>query len=77
MTQLAACEPIYESWPGWSTPTRGLRRFDDLPENARRYIARIEEVSGVPAAIVSTGSERSDTIVRADVVARVLSGFMS
>jgi adenylosuccinate synthase len=77
VTQLAACEPIYESWPGWSTPTRGLRRFDDLPENARRYIARIEEVSGVPAAIVSTGSERSDTIVRADVVARALSGFMS
>jgi adenylosuccinate synthase len=64
VTQLAACEPVYESCPGWSTPTRGVRRFDDLPANARRYVARLEEVSGVPAAIVSTGSERDDTIVR-------------
>ena len=62
--QLAACQPIYESWQGWSTPTKGVRRFGDLPENARRYIARLEEVSGVPAAIISTGSERDDTIVR-------------
>jgi adenylosuccinate synthase len=62
--QLAVCQPIYESWQGWSTPTKGVRRFEDLPENARRYIARLEEVSGVPAAIISTGSERDDTIVR-------------
>jgi len=67
IAQLAACTPVYESWPGWSSPTRGVRRFADLPENARRYIARLEEVSGVPAAIVSTGSERNDTILRDDV----------
>jgi adenylosuccinate synthase len=65
LAQLAACQPVYESIPGWDSPTRGVRRFDDLPENARRYIARLEEVSGVPAAIVSTGSERDDTIIRA------------
>ena len=52
--------------PGWSAPTRGLRRFADLPEAARRYVARLEEVSGVPAAIISTGSERDDTILRPD-----------
>jgi adenylosuccinate synthase len=62
--QLAACRPMYETWQGWSTPTKGVRRFEDLPEPARRYIARLEEVSGVPAAIISTGSERDDTIVR-------------
>jgi adenylosuccinate synthase len=62
--QLAQCEPVYESMPGWSAPTRGVRRFDALPEAARRYIARLEEVSGVRASIVSTGSERDDTIVR-------------
>ena len=62
--QLAACEPVYESLPGWTTPTRGVAAFADLPDNARRYIARLEEVSGVPAAIISTGSERDDTIVR-------------
>jgi adenylosuccinate synthase len=66
LTQLAACEPVYETLPGWQTPTKGARRFADLPDAARRYIARLEEVSGVPAAIVSTGSERDDTIVRDD-----------
>ncbi len=66
VAQLSACEPIYESLPGWSTPTRGVRRFSDLPDNARRYIARLEDISGVPAVIVSTGSERDHTIVRDD-----------
>ena len=66
--QLAACEPVYESWPGWSMPTRAVRRYADLPDNARRYIARLEEVSGVRAAIISTGSERNDTIFRDDVM---------
>ncbi len=62
--QLAQCEPVYESLPGWSAPTKGVRRFDALPDAARRYIARLEEVSGVRASIVSTGSERDHTIVR-------------
>ena len=66
--QLAACEPVYESMPGWTTPTAGVRDFERLPEAARRYIARLEEVSGVRAAIVSTGSERNDTILREDVM---------
>ena len=66
LSQLAACQPVYESMPGWDTPTRGAKRFADLPENARRYIARLEQVSGVPAAIVSTGSDREDTILRED-----------
>jgi adenylosuccinate synthase len=73
--QLAACVPVYESVPGWTRPTRGVRRFEELPENARRYIARLEEVSGVPAALVSTGSERDDTILRADLLAARLPGF--
>jgi adenylosuccinate synthase len=64
LEQLARCQPIYESMPGWSLPTKGVRRFADLPEGARAYIAKLEEVSGVRAAIVSTGSERDDTIVR-------------
>ncbi len=66
--QLAACEPVYESMPGWSTPTKGVRRFEDLPDAARRYIARLEEVSGVRAALVSTGSERDDTILRPEIL---------
>jgi adenylosuccinate synthase len=66
--QLARCEPIYEAMPGWDAPTRGRRTFDELPAAARRYIARLEEVSGVPAAIVSTGSEREDTIIRDEIL---------
>ncbi len=66
--QLAACEPIYESMPGWDAPTAGVRTFKQLPEAARKYIARLEEVTGVRAAIVSTGSERDDTIIRDDVM---------
>jgi adenylosuccinate synthase len=75
ISQLAACQPVYESMPGWTTPTKGVRRFDDLPQNARNYIARLEEVSGVPAALVSTGSERYDTILRAGILAERLPGF--
>ncbi len=75
VVQLAACEPVYETMPGWPTPTAGIRRFEDLPENARRYVARLEEVSGVPAAIISTGSERDDTIIRQDVMQRAISDF--
>jgi adenylosuccinate synthase len=66
--QLAECEPIYETMPGWSAPTAGVRSFDRLPAAARNYIARLEQVSGVRAAIVSTGSERDDTILRDDVM---------
>ena len=66
--QLAACEPVYESMPGWSSPTKGVRRFEELPAAARRYIARLEEVSGVRAALVSTGSERDDTILRPEIL---------
>jgi adenylosuccinate synthase len=67
VAQLAACEPVYETMPGWSQPTRGIREFADLPAEARNYIARLEQVTGVPAAVISTGSEREDTIIRKDV----------
>jgi adenylosuccinate synthase len=61
---LADCEPVYESMPGWDQPTKGVRIFGDLPKAARDYVAKLEEVSGVPAAIISTGSDRDDTILR-------------
>ncbi len=64
LSQLAACEPIYERLPGWTSPSAGVRDFDRLPREARAYIARLEEITGVPAAVVSTGSAREDTIIR-------------
>jgi adenylosuccinate synthase len=72
VAQLAACEPVYETLPGWTSPTRGVRRFEDLPREARSYIARLEEITGVPAALVSTGSSREDTILRHGVLAAEL-----
>ncbi|MGH9410440.1 MAG: adenylosuccinate synthase [Vicinamibacterales bacterium] len=69
ISQITACEPVLERVPGWTAPTRGVRRFADLPAEARAYIARLEALSGVPAAIVSTGSAREDTIVRDESVA--------
>jgi adenylosuccinate synthase len=69
-TQFAACTPVYETLPGWRRPTRGITNFADLPAEARQYIRRLEEVSGAPAAIISTGSDRDHTIVRDDSIVR-------
>ena len=63
---LAGCAPVYERLPGWSRPTAGVRRYEDLPPEARAYLARIEALSGVPVALVSTGSDRADTILVRD-----------
>jgi adenylosuccinate synthase len=65
---LANAEPVYETMAGWTTPTKGVTRFDRLPAEAQRYIRRLEETSGVSCAIVSTGSDRGETIVRKDSV---------
>ena len=65
---LVDAEPIYETMPGWTTPTKGATRMEQLPAEARRYIERLEAVTGVPCAIISTGSDRDETIVRADSV---------
>jgi adenylosuccinate synthase len=55
--------PQYEQMPGWSESTLGARSLDDLPQAARNYIARIEEVVGAPIDIISTGPDRVETIV--------------
>ena len=60
---LAECQPQYELLPGWSKPTAGIRRYADLPQEAKMYLDRIAEVSGVPIALISTGSDRGDTIL--------------
>jgi adenylosuccinate synthase len=67
--QLEACEPVYETLPGWSEPTRGLRTFAGLPVKAQAYVKRLEEISGTSVAILSTGSDREDTIIREGSVA--------
>ena len=61
--RYAECEPVYETLPGWQESTIGITEFAKLPENARRYLARIEQLAGVPIDIVSTGADRAQTIV--------------
>ncbi|MCW7555117.1 adenylosuccinate synthase [Endozoicomonas gorgoniicola] len=61
--EYEALEPVYEEVPGWSESTFGAKNLDDLPENARAYIRRLEEVVGTPIDIVSTGPDRVETII--------------
>ena len=61
--RYSECEPVYETMPGWKESTAGVVDFAKLPDSARRYLARIEELAGVPIDIVSTGPDRAETIV--------------
>ncbi|MBZ9557420.1 MULTISPECIES: adenylosuccinate synthase [unclassified Modicisalibacter] len=58
-----AVEPIYQDLPGWSESTLGIKRVEDLPANARAYISFLEEQTGTPIDIISTGPDRNETIV--------------
>ena len=64
LRMLAGAEPVYARVPGWSAPTKGITEFDRLPTEAQRYVHKLEELSGVACAIISTGSDREETIVK-------------
>lgn len=66
MNAQAGVKPVYETLPGWKSSTYGIREYDKLPENAKKYIARLEELLGVKIGMISTSPEREDTIVRYD-----------
>ncbi len=59
-------EPVYEQWPGWEEDISGVGSLDELPERARNYICRLEELLGVPVGIVSTGPGRDQTLILSD-----------
>ena len=63
--ELDQAEPVYETLPGWLAPTTGARSLADLPAAARAYLDRIEELAGVPIAMVSVGTRR-DQVIRTD-----------
>ena len=65
---LAKVEPIYEEFDGWMTDISGIREYDKLPENAKKYLARLSEVAGVELGIVSVGPNREQTIVLKDLL---------
>ena len=60
---LEECRPVYETLPGWTETTSGVRSFTRLPRNVKGYLRRIEELTGVPIDIVSIGPDRDQTIV--------------
>lgn len=60
---LAQCKPIYETLPGWSEDISGIRNYNDLPENTKSYLKRIEEIVETPVRIISIGPAREETIV--------------
>ncbi len=64
LRSLVNAEPVYVRVPGWSTPTKGITDFDRLPPEAQRYVHKLEELTGVACAIISTGSDRAETIVK-------------
>jgi adenylosuccinate synthase len=67
---LVRAEPVYRTFPGWTEDLHDVRRMEDLPRNARAYLDALEELAGVPIALVSVGPERTQTIVRAERPAR-------
>ena len=64
--EVSRCEVVYEDFPGWKQSTYGITRWEDLPEAARTYLARLSEVARCPIAAVSTGPDREQTILLKD-----------
>ena len=64
LTVLEACEPVYETLPGWQQSTTACRDYQELPENARRYLEYIEAALKIPIKIISVGPGREATIIR-------------
>lgn len=61
---MTEVEPVFEEHDGWAEEIDGVKRFDDLPANAKKYVARLEELLAAPVAIVSVGPDRQQTLIR-------------
>jgi len=62
--RLEKCEPVYIEMPGWQASTVGVKNYEDLPQNAKNYLEKLEALIETPIAIVSTGPERTETIIK-------------
>lgn len=65
---LARYEPVYEELPGWQTPTSDIRRYEQLPFEARQYLARLEELISCPVNLVSVGAGREQSILKKPIL---------
>ena len=68
VTTLEKCQPIYEKLEGWQTPISDIRQYEQLPLQARQYIARLEELISCPVNIISVGARREQTIMCHDIL---------
>jgi adenylosuccinate synthase len=64
---LELAQPEYLEMPGWSKLTAGQTSYEELDDNAKSFVEKIEEISGVPVIMISTGPKREDTIIRKDI----------
>ena len=65
---LRVAKPVLETLPGWQKDITGVRRFEDLPAAAQRYLDRLSQLIGRPVEIVSVGPDRAQTMIRAGIV---------
>ncbi|MCH7501558.1 MAG: adenylosuccinate synthetase, partial [Nitrospinae bacterium] len=65
---LEQCQPVYTDYPGWQQSTSGIRCFDELPDNAKRYIDGLQDHLGVEIPLISTGPGREETILRGELL---------
>jgi len=63
LEDLERIQPVYEMLPGWDDDLAAVRTFDELPENAKRYVRRVEEACAVPVVCISVGADRGETIL--------------
>lgn len=63
ISKLARCKPIFEELPGWNEDLSKIRDYNDLPENAKKYVKKIEEITGVKVGVISVGPDREQTII--------------
>lgn len=64
---LAECRPVYEAMEGWTEDISGIKEWNKLPKNAKKYLERLEKLTGIPVSILSVGPERTQTIVRGNI----------
>lgn len=67
LEDLSKCEPVYEELQGWNEDITNIEKFEDLPENVKKYINKIEEIVGVSVDMISVGPKRTQTIIRKNI----------
>jgi len=68
ITSLEKCQPIYEELPGWQAPTTDIRQYEQLPNEARQYVTRLEELISCPINLICVGPEREQTIFKMPIL---------